>query len=149
MTSITIFFDDPPKVHDLLAYCADATITFAEDLYGVARKYLGQSAIGMWFLDGNINMSEDTACMISPELYRTFAAPPHTQKVIDHFGRGLLHCHSRALYLVPEISALNNAVNIWVATDPNETRPPIDVLETLIPQADGVGLSLDIESNRT
>ncbi len=69
--------------------------------------------------------------------------------MIDHFGRGLLHCHSRALYLVPEISALNNAVNIWVATDPNETRPPIDVLETLIPQADGVGLSLDIESNRT
>ncbi len=62
--------------------------------------------------------------------------PPHTQKVIDHFGRGLLHCHSRALYLVPEISALDKAVNIWVATDPNETRP-IDVLKTLIAQADG------------
>lgn len=140
------FFDDPPKVHDLLSYCADATIDFAEDLYSVARKHLGNSDIGMWFLDGYINMSEDTACMISPELYRTFAAP-HTQKVIDHFGRGLLHCHSRALYLVPEISTLHRAVNIWVATDPNETRP-IDVLEILIPQADGVGLSLDIESKR-
>ncbi len=140
------FFDDPPKVHDLLGYCADATIAFAEDLYNLARKHLGQSDAGMWFLDGYINMSEDTACMISPELYRTFAAP-HTQKVIDHFGRGLLHCHSRALYLVPEISALDKAVNIWVATDPNETRP-IDVLKTLIAQADGVGLSLDIESKQ-
>ncbi len=73
------FFDDPPKVHDLLAYCADATITFAEDLYGVARKYLGAKRHRHVVLDGNINMSEDTACMISPELYRTFAAP-HTPK---------------------------------------------------------------------
>lgn len=138
------FFDSPGQVHGLLSYCADATIMLAEDVFQLAKKYLSDTKMGLWFLEGCINMSEDTACMISPELYRTFAAP-HTQRVINHFGRGLLHCHSRALYLIPELCALHGVVNVWVATDPNQTRP-IDVLDELIPQANGVGLSLDLES---
>lgn len=140
----TDFYDDPEGVHELLDFCATATIQFAEDIYALARKYLGEEEYAMWYLDGVINMSEDIACMISPEIYREFEAP-HTQRVINHFGRGHMHCHSRALYLVKEICSLDNVVNIWVATDPNQPRP-IDNLEQLIKDANGVCLAIDCES---
>ena len=138
------FYDNPEELRGLLDYCADATIRFAEDIYALADKYLKDTPYGMWYLKGNINMSEDIACMISGELYREFCAP-YTQKVIDHFGRGHLHSHSRALYLVKEICALKNVTHLWLATDPNQPRP-IDHIEQLAIEANGVCLAIDCDS---
>lgn len=137
------FYDDPDALRGLLDYCATAIITFAGDIYALARRYLGDTPYGMWWLDGNINMSEDIACMISGELYREFCAP-HTQRVINHFGRGHMHCHSRAMYLVREICALDNVVHLWLATDPNQPRP-IDHIPELVNDARGVCLAIDCE----
>ena len=138
------FYDSPDELHELLNYCADATIQFAEDIYSLAGRYLNDTKYGMWFLDGIINMSEDIACMISGDLYREFAAP-HTQKVIDHFGTGHMHCHSRAMYLVKEICSLRNVANLWLATDPNQPRP-IDHIDQLNEDANGVCLAIDCET---
>lgn len=138
------FFDSPDELHGLLDYCADATIMFAEDIYALCRKYLSGTKYGMWYLEGNINMSEDISCMISGDLYKEFSAP-HTQKVIDHFGVGHMHSHSRAMYLVKEICSLNNVANLWLATDPNQPRP-IDNIESLVEDANGVCLAIDCES---
>lgn len=137
------FYDDPEEMHAFLDYCADAIIKFADDIYALAAKYLGDTEYGMWYLEGNINMSEDIACMISGDLYREFCAP-HTQKVIDHFGRGHMHCHSRAMYLVKEICALNNVVNLWLPCDPNQPRP-IDCIPEVVEAARGTCLAIDIE----
>lgn len=137
----TDFYEYPDELRSLLDYCSEATITFAEDIYALARKYLKGSRYGMWFLDGCIYMSEDIACMISPKLYREYCAP-YTQKVIDHFGVGHMHSHSRALYLVKEICSLDNVASLWIATDPNQPRP-IDNIETLIKDARGVCLAID------
>jgi hypothetical protein len=137
----TDFYDDPDGVHELLNYCADATIKFAEDIYSIAKKYAGNEKYSMWFMDGSINMSEDIACMISANTYREFAAP-HTQRVINHFGKGFMHTHSRAMYMVKEICSLDNVVNLWLATDPNQPRP-IDCLERLVEDANGVCLAID------
>lgn len=137
------FYDKPEKLHDLLAFCADATIMFAEDIYALARKYLKDTKYGMYYLDGKINMSEDIACMISGKTYREFARP-HTQRVINHFGEGHMHTHSRSLYLVKEICSMDGVVNLWLPTDPNAPRP-IDHLEELIEDADGVCLAIDID----
>ena len=138
------FYDYPEELHDLLNYCADATIKFAEDIYSLANRYLKDTPYGMWFLKNTINMSEDIACMISGELYREFCAP-YTQKVIDHFGVGHMHSHSRAMYLVKEICSLKNVANLWLATDPNQPRP-IDQIESLVKDANGVCLAIDCES---
>jgi len=140
----TDFYDDPEGTHQLLDFCARATIKFAEDIYSLVNKYLGDTEYGNWFTDGFINMSEDIACMISPQLYREFGAP-HTQMVINHFGQGLMHCHSRALYMVEEIARLKNVKNIWLATDPGHPKP-IDKLAELIEKSNNVGLSIDCES---
>lgn len=137
----TDFYDDPDGVHELLNFCADATIKFAEDIYSIAREHIGNEKFSMWFMDGAINMSEDIACMISADTYTEFAAP-HTQRVINHFGRGFMHTHSRAMYLVREICRLDNVVNLWLATDPNQPRP-IENLEKLIQDADGVCMAID------
>ena len=138
------YYDDPESVHELLDYCATATITFAEDLYALTRKYLGNTKYGMWYLEGNIHMSEDIACMSSPKIYREFAAP-HTQRVIDHFGRGYMHTHSRAMYLVKEICSLNSVGHMWLATDPGQPRPSEHVQE-LIEDANGALLAIDCEN---
>ena len=134
-------YDDPDGLHELLDYCADATIRFAEDIYALVRKHLGDTPYGMWYADHKINMSEDIACMISGEAYRTFCAP-HTQKVIDHFGVGYMHCHSRAMYLVKEICSLRNVAHLWLATDPNQPRP-IEHIDELVRDANGVCLAID------
>jgi len=138
------FTDHPDKLHDLLDFCANATIKFAEDIYAIARKYLSSEKYGTWYIDDSINMSEDIACMISPELYREFGAP-HTQKVIDHFGMGFMHTHSRALYMVKEICDLKNVANLWLATDPNQPVP-VRCLDQLIPDAGSTCLAIDCSS---
>ena len=137
------FYDDPDGVHELLDYCATATIRYAEDVAALAHKYLGHTEYGMWYLEGSIAMSEDIACMCSPKVYRGFALP-HTQRVIDHFGRGYMHTHSRAMYLVKEICDLKSATSLWLATDPNQPRP-IDMVEDLVRDGKGVCLSIDCE----
>lgn len=138
------FTDHPDELHDLLDFCADATIRFAEDIYAVARKYLSDEPHGLWYVENAINMSEDIACMISPDLYREFGAP-HTQKVIDHFGCGFMHTHSRAMYMVKEICSLENVVNLWLATDPNQPVP-VQCLDRLIPDAKSTCLAIDCSS---
>lgn len=137
----TDFYDNPEGVHELLDFCTNAIIKHADDLKSKVYKHLGGTRYGAWHFKDSINMSEDISCMISPELYREFEAP-HTQKIIEHFGNGYMHCHSRALYLVPEICRLKNVKNIWIASDPNEPQP-IDVLKSLIGKADNVCLSID------
>lgn len=138
------FYDDPDGVHELLDYCADATIRFAEDLYALIRKYDSGDPLTRFYSEGKINMSEDIACMISGAAYREFCAP-HTQKVIDHFGVGFMHCHSRAMYLVKEICALKNVASLWLATDPNQPRP-IEHVKELVRDANGVSVSIDCNS---
>lgn len=137
------FYDYPEELHQLLDYCADATIKFAEDIYHLANQYLKDTKYGMWFLKNTINMSEDIACMISGELYQEFCAP-HTQKVIDHFGDGHMHTHSRSMYLVKEICSLNNVVNMWLPTDPNAPKP-IEHAAQLAIDSRGTLLAIDCE----
>lgn len=137
------FYDQPELLHEFLDYCADATIMFAEDIHKVARKYLKDSEYGLFYIDGVINMSEDIACMISGELYQEFCAP-HTQKVIDHFGDGHMHTHSRSMYLVKEICSLNNVVNMWLPTDPNAPKP-IEHAAQLAIDSRGTLLAIDCE----
>jgi hypothetical protein len=138
------FYDSPEELHELLNYCADATIMFAEDIYSLAEKYLGNTKYGMYFCKGMINMSEDIACMISGDLYREFALP-HTQKVIDYFGVGHMHTHSRSMYLVKEVCSLKNVANLWLPTDPNAPRP-IDHIDELVKDANGVCLAIDCDN---
>ncbi|MFA7076130.1 MAG: hypothetical protein WC152_05625 [Candidatus Izemoplasmatales bacterium] len=137
------FYDEPIKLHELLNFCADATIKFAEDIYALVEKYYKNTKYGMWYTKNQINMSEDIACMISGDTYREFCRP-HTQRVINHFGTGYMHCHSRAMYLVKEICDLDNVVHLWLATDPNQTRP-IDNIEQLVKDSNSVVVAIDCE----
>jgi hypothetical protein len=137
-------YDDPELLHEFLDYCAYATIHFAEDIYALVRRYRTGSPYGCWYVDGKINMSEDIACMISGDAYREFCAP-HTQKVIDHFGVGYMHCHSRAMYLVKEICNLRSVAHLWLASDPNQPRP-IDNIPAIVADANGVSVAIDCES---
>ena len=138
------FYDEPEKLHELLNYCADATIHFAESIYALVRKHYHDTPYGTWYTRNQINMSEDIACMISADTYREFCRP-HTQRVINHFGSGYMHCHSRAMYLVKEICDLDNVVHLWLATDPNQPRP-MDHIEMLQAASNGAVIAIDCDS---
>lgn len=138
------FYDDPEGVKELINYCADATIKFADDINELARKYLKDTKYGLFYVDDAINMSEDIACLISAEQYREFCAP-FTQRVIDHFGYGHMHTHSSAMYLVKEICDLNNVVNLWLPTDPNAPKP-IEHGKQLTIDSRGANLAIDCET---
>ncbi|HNZ62975.1 MAG TPA: hypothetical protein PKH23_01395 [Bacillota bacterium] len=138
------FYDDPDGLRGLLDYCADAIIYLAKDIYALCDQYLSGTAFGRLYTSGVINMSEDISCMISGRLYREFCAPA-TQKVINAFGSGHMHSHSRAMYLVREICALDHVTHLWLATDPNQPRP-IEHLGELVRDARGTCLAIDCES---
>ncbi len=138
------FYDDPDKLHEFLDYCADAIIRFASDIYDLVDKYYHDTKYGTWYTRNMINMSEDIACMISGETYREFCRP-HTQKVINHFGLGYMHCHSRAMYLVKQICQMDHVVHLWLATDPNQPRP-FDHLEQLVADSDAAVMAIDCDN---
>lgn len=140
----TAFYDEPGKLHDFLDFCADATVRFASGIYAAIRRHRRDAVYGTLFIDGVVNMSEDISSMLSPALYKEFCAP-HTQKVIDAFGAGHMHCHSCAMYLVGQICALDRVANLWVATDPNKARP-FDHLQEMIEDANGTCLAIDCDS---
>ncbi|MDD4354342.1 MAG: uroporphyrinogen decarboxylase family protein [Candidatus Izemoplasmatales bacterium] len=138
------FYDEPEKLHELLDYCATMTIRFAEDIYRLVDKYGKDTTYGTWYTRKQINMSEDIACMISGDTYREFCRP-HTQRVVNHFGSGYMHCHSRAMYLVKEICDMDHIVHLWLATDPNQPRP-IDHVAKLVNDAQGAVMAIDCDT---
>ncbi len=140
----TDFFDNPEGLKGLLEYCMKATIHYAEDVNALARKYLGDTRHGMWFLEGNINMGEDIACNISKDMYRTFCRP-YTQTIINHFGRGHMHTHSSGMQLLDPICSMNGVVSLWLPTDPNTVRP-IDDVEALLDDVRTVNQAIDCDS---
>jgi hypothetical protein len=136
----TGFFDEPEQVHRLLAFCAQATIWLAERLQAIIGEWYGGQVAGAWLPRGTICLSEDTACLVSPRVYAEYGRP-YTQTVLDHFGHGQIHTHSRGLHVVPEISALRGLVGIQIAEDPN-TPPTFARLDDLLPRCHGVPLTV-------
>lgn len=137
----TDLYDEPEVMHEFLDYCADCITCFAKDVSRLIHDYADGNKYMTFYVDHIINMSEDIACMISADMYAEFCAP-HTQKVIDSFGMGHLHFHSRAMYLLKEIAGLHNVANIWLATDPNQMRP-IEHIDSMLPDANGVCMAID------
>ena len=56
-----------------------------------------------------------------------------------------MHCHSRAMYLVREICAMDKVVHLWLATDPNQPRP-MEHIPQLVKDARGSCLAIDCQN---
>ncbi len=134
-------FDDEKGVHDLLQYCTDVLIKFGKDIVELMEYYNGDNPYRIYLSKNGINMSEDIACIMSPDTYTKFCAP-YTQQVIDAFGVGYMHCHSRAPYLIEKICSLNNVATLWYAQDPKE-QVPIDNIDFINKNANSTMLSID------
>ena len=135
------FYDDPEGVHELLDYCTKATIFFMDAVIEKVKEYIGHTKHGMYYLDNLVNMSEDIATNISPDLYTEFCKP-YTQRVINHFGYALMHTHSTAMYLIEPICTMDNVINMWLPTDPN-APVPIELVDQVVRDAHGVMHQID------
>jgi len=74
---------------------------------------------GHWFSDRPVWLSVDAYASCSSDTYQKFGLN-WTQKLIDHFGGGWMHLHTRGLHLLPEVVKLKNLVGIQIADDPNQ-----------------------------
>jgi hypothetical protein len=115
------FYDDPDELRGLLDYCADATIRFAEDIYALAERRLGNTKYGTFYCATRFNMSEEISWMISAS--STDVCRARDAKGSSTFCVGHMHTTFARHYLSQEICALKNVANLWLATDPNQPRP--------------------------
>lgn len=134
------FYEHPEWVHQLMEFCVRATVWLEERLQQIIGPWRGGRVAGAWLPPRAICMSEDVACMVSPEAYAEFGRP-YTQEVIDHFGHGMVHTHSLGFHVIPEIAKLRGLVGIQIAQDPNTLRT-FEVLDDLLEKCGRVPLSI-------
>ncbi len=90
------FFEEPEKVHDLLAWIADSYIQLIKKFseYGDVEP-------------NSLHIGECSACMVSPDQFREFIVP-HTQTIVDAIGTGRLHSCGNVDHLLEPFSELRN-----------------------------------------
>jgi len=138
----TDFYENEDMVHKLLNFCTNAIIWFEEAQKKiVGNEYGGLTVWGVWVPGRVVFLSEDVVNLCSLKIYDRFEKK-YTQKIIDHFGGAYIHTHSLGLHDIPEICKLKNLNLLQIAEDSKQTRP-IDELERLIKEANGVPLIIN------
>jgi len=141
------FYDQPEKLHEFLARAAEACIALHEyelSLIGpVDGGWTNKQA--NWYTQRVVTINLDDYLACCEDVYREFGLPYH-QRIIDHFGRGILHYHTPALRLLPAVLELTNVIAVQVSRDPKLPKP-IDTIAELR-QAIGQVPMIDIHVNR-
>jgi len=120
---LTDMYDDSDKLMQVLVRYQGVLI----DLYQRFRRELknmsyGFSAWGSLWLPEGIVLSDDAACNISREMYRTFGVP-FTGEMFHVFGMGVLHFHSLGYHQRDVISTMSDLIMYCWNPDPNRSRP--------------------------
>ena len=110
----TALYDEPLKMHELLAKCADVIIGAVKAMKRAVAEPTdgGHHSAALYMAAGGIRICEDTTTLISPEAVREFSVP-YTRRVCAEFGGGWVHfCgsgrHVLESYLVcPEVKGFN------------------------------------------
>ena len=134
-------YDRPAQVHRLLDWCTGAIITLEEALRAIGgNPYGGLSTWAAWVPGNAVFLSEDAVNLCRPETCRDFALP-YTQRLLDHFGGGMIHTHALGLHCLPALGALRGLRLLQVSDDPNRPRP-VTCLDRLLAACPGVPLML-------
>ena len=74
-----------------------------------------------WFPGKGLSIGDDQLGNCGPQAYARFGLPYH-QRLLDHFGGGWYHLHSKDLCLVPEIAQLKGLDCLEISDDPNTPK---------------------------
>ena len=124
-------YTEPEKIHRLIQRCDEAL----QSLYSlleerVERKEYGVLARSLWMERGLPFLSDDSAGLMSSELYGEFGRP-YTDRMFQRYGGGFLHIHTQAYHQMDNLSAMDSVTVYNWRQDPKTPRPA-DVLDTIV-----------------
>lgn len=140
--------DHPAQVVQLMDLAYDLNVMVQERIYAQVEHYAGGTFVNMgsWAPGRPILFSVDLYHMAQPDYYYTWGQP-HIQRMLNHFGGGLLHLHSNGRHLLPHVCNLQGLVCVYLL-DEKWAEPAIDHLPDYLRQADGVPLVVDCSWER-
>ena len=99
-----------------------------------------------WMPKGTIgHLSNDTAMLCSPKIYKNFGMPYEKEQVKD-YSNVLYHVHNEKMHYFPELVKLQNLSMLQISYDP-KTVKPINNLNEIYKVTGNVNLMLDATCN--
>jgi hypothetical protein len=142
------FMENPLFVHRLLEKLTGAILWYYPKLCSWADTIEGGNVFfgaygwaGPNFLG---HVSNDTAMLCSPEIYRDFGYP-YESLIAERFGGMIYHIHNEKMHHIPQIASLPNLKLLAVTRDP-KTPKTSDDLDRILSSTGSVNLGLHVDS---
>jgi len=110
-------YEHPAEVRQLMDFALDMNIQVAELQRGIFGTYRG-GVLGTYYWSPNrtVSISVDCYAMCHSRVYRELGEP-FLQRLVDHFGGGMLHVHHNGRHLLPALQRLRGLMGIKLADD--------------------------------
>ncbi|MHB0999988.1 MAG: uroporphyrinogen decarboxylase/cobalamine-independent methonine synthase family protein [Armatimonadota bacterium] len=137
--------DNPETVVSMMDFALEFNIFLQERVRRMTDGFMNGSFVNMgsWCQGNPILFSVDAYHMGSPDFYYQWGVP-HLQRILDHFGGGLLHLHSNGWHLLPYVVKLRHLKCIYFADERWNPRA-YDQLPKLCEQAAGTPLIISCQ----
>ncbi|MHB1455462.1 MAG: hypothetical protein ACYC0V_00955 [Armatimonadota bacterium] len=137
--------DHPEAVIRMMDFALEFNIFLQERVRRMTGGFMDGSFVNMgsWCQGNPILFSVDAYHMASPDFYYQWGVP-HLQRILDHFGGGLLHVHSNGWHLLPHVVKLDHLKCVYFAEEMWNPRA-YDQLPMLCKQAAGTPLIISCE----
>jgi hypothetical protein len=125
------FYERPQELRALLEHCTEirlkATHLRLEVIPDFQGGYCGRDVWGLWAPGRLLDIQEDAAGLLSPQMYRDFAAPLD-RRMIQQFDYSLMHLHSGQLQMLSEMLNIPELTAVQIAIDPPPYGPSAGAL---------------------
>lgn len=110
--------DNPEAVVRMMDFALEFNIFLQERVRRMTDGFMGGSFVNMgsWCSGNPILFSVDAYHMANPDFYYQWGVP-HLQKILSHFGGGLLHVHSNGWHLLPHVVKLDHLKCVYFADE--------------------------------
>ena len=140
----TDFYDAPEFVHQLMDFCARATIWRGDAQREIAGDVAGGticSILHFWLPSLSGNISVDASALVSPDVFREFEFP-YIQRIMDHCGGYAFHIHALSRHLLGQYPQFRNVQMMQIGSDPN-CPDPVDELEGILEDVGSIPIRID------
>lgn len=132
--------EHPDAVTRLMDFAFELNVFIQERVRSMLDGFMGGSFVNMgsWAPGKPVLFSVDAYHLANPDFYYRWGEP-HLQKLLNHFGGGLLHLHSNGRHLLEHVRKLKHLICIYLIDEPWSPRA-YDLLTDLKKKAGDVPL---------
>ena len=140
-------FDYPEQTKRLMDFAYDLNVFIQSRVQQATDTFMGGSFVNMgtWAPGNPILFSVDAYHLARPDFYYEWGEP-HLQRLLDHFGGGLLHIHSNGRHLIEHVNSLRGLVCIYLLNEDWSIRA-YDELDRMKSLAGDVPILIDCRAD--